>query len=238
VFPVDNLPAGVNPRNRHQIAAFYTKQPSIAISVLLRAASLSRGRFPEERKRSPHTPRNGAPHVSVSRVYSVFRLPTLFSFQFPAPAHTTQEAGSPAYVRVVCLPAISAFQFSVFSTIAHIMHVLHYLSPLSPFGFYVCFRSVSSGLVQRTAHWVWRLRLGLPTPGLVGGSPHHAHSSCFLAGPGSRWASPVYGVPGVRMPAASRRADSQRVTGMPDNAGASITNRQQPAASAAVEAIY
>jgi hypothetical protein len=64
---------------------------------------------------------------------------------------------------VVCrLPAISAFQHH--ST----QHLLHY-GP--PFGFHFCFRSVPSGCVQRSTYWVWRLRLGLTTPGLVG-SPH------------------------------------------------------------------
>jgi hypothetical protein len=67
---------------------------------------------------------------------------------------------------VSCLPAISTFQRH--ST----QHPLHYRPP---FGFYFCFRSAPFRICS--TYWVWRLRVRLPTPGLVG-SPH-LHSSCL-----------------------------------------------------------
>jgi hypothetical protein len=111
---------------------------------------LSRGLFPER-----PAPRSGTP-----RVYSVRR-------RFSAPAHTAH--GKPGLC-VVCLPAISAFQrYS-----SH--HLLSITAPLSVFTFV---SAVSRpGLFNVLG--VALLRLGLPTPGLVG-SPH-VHSSCLAPG--------------------------------------------------------
>jgi hypothetical protein len=65
------------------------------------------------------------------------RVPDSVRRRFSAPAHRHRKSG----FCVVCLPAIRAFQRH--ST----QHLLHYGSP---FGFHFCFRSVPSGLVQRT----------------------------------------------------------------------------------------
>jgi hypothetical protein len=65
----------------------------------------------------------------------VFRSPTLFS------ACSRHTGSAPAFVWWVCRP------LELFSAIAQPQHLLHYGSP---FGFHFCFRSVPSGLVQRT----------------------------------------------------------------------------------------
>jgi hypothetical protein len=111
----------------------------------------------------------------VPRVRILFRSPTLFS---ACPQHTGSKEGSPYPVFcVVCLPAISAFQRH--ST----QYLLHYRSPFgfhlflvcrvfrSPTPFSACSRQSTQECPVRLCptHWVWRLRLMLPTPVRVAG---------------------------------------------------------------------
>jgi hypothetical protein len=111
-FPVDNSPAGGNPRR--QIAAFYTIKQSLftpprSVTSLARAVS----------RRSPqrHPP-------------CVFRSPTLFS------AALLTAHGKPGLC-VVCLPAISAFQRH---STQHLLHYrspfgFHFCFRSAPSGF-------------------------------------------------------------------------------------------------------
>jgi hypothetical protein len=115
-----------------------------------RASSRHPGVLLLSRGRVPEGPRNGTP-----RVYSVRR-------RFSAPAHGTHR--KPGFC-VVCLPAIRAFQ-------RH--STQHFLRYGPPFGFHFCFRSVPSGLVQRTGCSA----CGLGYPHQVWWAPH-VHSSCL-----------------------------------------------------------
>jgi hypothetical protein len=97
----------------------------------------------------------------------VFCSPTLFSA-------CSQHTGNTAFVWCVCRPLV------LFSAIAHsISSVMRYAHP---FGFYFCFRSAPSGLVQRT---------GCSACGL--GYPHQVWSAppMCIARAWSRCASPV-----------------------------------------------
>jgi hypothetical protein len=126
---------------------------------------LSRGRFPEG-------PRSGAPPC-------VFCSPALFS---ACSQHTGRRKTG---FCVVVLPAMGAFQRPS-AALAHSASSIIGLLPV-----FTCFPCAQStqGCSFRfcSTYWVWRLRLRLPTPGLVG-SPH-VHM--YIARAWARWASPV-----------------------------------------------
>jgi hypothetical protein len=134
-------------RPRSQIATIYTMQ-SLSTRPPRSVASLARAG-------SRRPPQQYPP--------CVFRSPTLFSA-------CSQHTGSPYFVWCVCRP------LALFSAIAHSISSI--IGPLSVFTCFPCAHSTRECPVRfGSTHWVWRFRLRLPTPGLVG-SPH-VHSSCL-----------------------------------------------------------